>query len=319
MQDLNSLYLVGFSILSLWLTGRLLSRASNRISNVQSLRRRAQILKKTSIEISPGFHVGGLDDSLVKELVGLINKKDELKVTIFLAIHRPIFYEIEDFIDKLREQFTFLLGVNVEEASEFDKISAANSLQIPNHPEAYRAKQLNRTELRLLYEFDPDTPHVIDKELIEKFGGLLFLENFIMYDHLCLEDPAIFHIPKDNELRRLFEVFVRTGLALQGKDIPLEARLCIMNLEQLQDLAREVKLPTEYKTKADAVKALSDVPSSSVLLATIYPAAELFLLQDIERDVKKIEKEWAVLSLYAKMLCEQETIQLQQRLEDYKF
>jgi len=303
MRDLNPLLLVALSLVILWLVGKGLARASKRLTNVRSLKRRAQILKKTSVEIMPGLHVGGLDERLTKELSSIIDKKDELKVAIFLAIHRPIFYEIEDFIDKLREQFTYLVGANVEEASEFDKISAANSLQIPQHPQSFRFNKINRSELRLLYECDPDIPPVIDKTFIETFGGLLFMENFIMYDHLCLQQPAIFHIPKDNELRRLFETFVKTGLALQGKDIPLEERLHVLNLDQLQDLAKEVKLEREFKNKNEAAAALAAVPSASVLLATLYPTAELFLLKDEERDVRRIEKEWGVLSLYARLLC----------------
>ena len=303
MRDLNPLLLVALSLVILWLVGKGLARASKRLTNVRSLKRRAQILKKTSVEIMPGLHVGGLDERLTKELSSIIDKKDELKVAIFLAIHRPIFYEIEDFIDKLREQFTYLVGANVEEASEFDKISAANSLQIPQHPQSFRFNKINRSELRLLYECDPDIPPMIDKTFIETFGGLLFMENFIMYDHLCLQQPAIFHIPKDNELRRLFETFVKTGLALQGKDIPLEERLHVLNLDQLQDLAKEVKLEREFKNKNEAAAALAAVPSASVLLATLYPTAELFLLKDEERDVRRIEKEWGVLSLYARLLC----------------
>jgi hypothetical protein len=303
MRDFNPLLLVALSLLILWLVGKALARASKRISNVQSLKRRAQILKKTSVEIRPGLHVGGLDEKLTKELSTIIDKKDELKAAIFLAIHRPIFYEIEDFIDKLREQFTFLVGANVETASEFDKITAANNLQIPQHPQAFRFDKLNRSELRLLYETNPDTPPLIDKAFIEKFGGLLFMENFIMYDHLCMQQPAIFHIPKDNELRRLYETFVKTGLALQGKEIPLAERLHVLNLEQLKDMAKEVKLDREFKTKKEAVAALAAVPSASVLLATIYPTTELFLLVNEERDVRRIEREWGALSLCARLLC----------------
>lgn len=303
MHELTPLYLVGLSILILWLIGQWLASAAKRISNVQSLRRRAQILKKTSVELLPGLNVGGLDETLAKELSRLIEKKNELKITIFLAIHRPIFYEIEDFIDKLREQFIFLVGENLEEASEFDKISAANGLQIPQHPQAFRFNKINRSELRMLYEYDPDTPPLIDKALIEKFGGLLFLENFIMYDHLCLQVPAIFHIPQDNELRRLFETFVKTGLALQGKDIPLKERLHVLTLEQLQELAKEEKLDSKFSTKTEATAALAEVPASSVLLATIYPVNDLFFLKDEPRDTRAIEREWAVLSLYAKSLC----------------
>jgi len=303
MYDLNPLLLVVLSLVILWLIGKGLAGAAKRISNVQSLKRRAQILKKSSVEIMPGLHVGGLDEKTTKELLILTSKKDELKIAIFLAIHRPIFYEIEDLIDRLREQFTFLVGVNIEEASEFDKISATNSLQIPQHPQAFRFSKVNRSEMRLLYEFNPDTVPLIDKAFIEKFGGLLFMENFIMYDHLCLQQPAIFHIPKGNELRRLFDTFVKTGLAQQGKDIPLEDRLHILNLDQLQDFAREVKLDKELKSKKEAAAALSAVPSTSVLLATLYPTTELFLLKNEERDVRRIEKEWGVLNIYARLLC----------------
>lgn len=309
MLELNPLFLVALSLVILWLVGKGLARAAKRISNVQSLKRRAQILKKSSVEILPGLHVGGLDDKLTKELSLLIEKRNELKVAIFLALHRPIFYEIEDLIDKLREQFIFLVGANVDEASEFDKISAANSLQIPQHPQVFRVKNVNRSELRMLYEFDPDTLPLIDKTFIEKFGGLLFMENFIMYDHLCLQQPAIFHIPEDNELRRLFTTFVKTGLAIHGKDIPLEDRLHILNLEQLQELAAEAKLKREFKSKKEAIDALSATPSSSVLLATVYPTTELFLLKDEEREVRRIEREWGVLNLYARLLCTTETEQ----------
>lgn len=303
MYDLKPLFLVGLSIVSLWLMGKGFARAAKRITNKQSLRRRAQILKKTSIEILPGLHVGGLDEKFSEELLALINKKNELKTAIFLAIHRPIFYELEDLIDKLRDQYAFLVGVNADEASEFDKISAANSLQIPHHPQAFRFHKLNRSELRMLYEYDCDMPPVIDKGLIEKFGGLLFLENFIMYDHLCLEVPAVFHIPKDNELRRLFETFTKTGLALQGNDISLQDRLHVLNLEQLQAMAKEVNLERECQSKADAAEALAELPDTAALLTSKYPLEELYLLVDEPRDVQKVEREWAVLSLYAKLLC----------------
>ena len=168
MLDLNPLLLVMLSLVVLWLVGKGLARASKRITNVRSLKRRAQILRKTSVEIMPGVHVGGLDEKLIKELIAYIGKKDELKTAIFLAIHRPIFYEIEDFIERLREQFTFLVGANIEEASEFDKIAAANSLQIPQHPQAFRFSKVNRSELRMMYEVDPDVPPLIDKAFIEK-------------------------------------------------------------------------------------------------------------------------------------------------------
>jgi hypothetical protein len=77
----------------------------------------------------------------------------------------------------------------------------------------------------------------------------------------------------------------------------------VLNLEQLQDLAKELKIERDFKTKVEATTALAEIPSSSVLLSTIYPAQELYLLIDEPRQVKKVEKEWGILSLYAKLLC----------------
>lgn len=303
MHDTNPLILIGITMFALWFSGKLLARSAQRITNVQSLKRRAQILKKTSLEFMPGLNVGGLDVHLLAELQQLVAKKDEIMVALFLAVHRPLFFEIEDLIEKLKEQFVFLLGGSIDDTSEFDKISAANSLQIPNHPQAYRFKQLNKTELRMLYEADHNKAYVIDKELIDTFGGVLFMENFIMYDHLCREQPAIFHIPEDNELRRLFNTFVRNGIAVQGKEIPLQDRLHVLDLAQLQQMAKEVKLDKEFNSKSEAVNALSHVPSASVVLATIHPTNELFLLTKKLDDVKTIEKEWLVLNAYAKLIC----------------
>ena len=303
MSNYDPLFLVAITLFTLWFLGKVFARSAKRITNSRTLKQRAQILKRFSVEITPGLHVSGLDEQKVEELKKSIQRKDDLRIAIFLATHRPFIYELEDLLEKLKEQFLFLVGANLESASEFDKISAANSLQIPNHPESFRFSSLSKNELRVLCEFDHDQPPAITGDLIEKFGDLLFMENFIMYDHLCRETPAIFHIPESSEVSRLFTTFLKTGLAVQGKEIPLHDRLYILSLEQLQDMANEVKLKKEFETKEEAIEALAEVPSASVLLATIYPTNELHLLLSEPRDVKAVEREWLVYNSHAKLLC----------------
>jgi hypothetical protein len=302
MLSVKPLVLVVSALVVLWVIGKFVARAAKRRTNVQTLKRRAQILKRTSLELQLGLNVGGLNEETLEELKKDIGKRDELTVSLFLATHRPIFFEIEDLIEKLREQYVFLIGSAPDEASEFDKISAANSVQIPSHPQAFRFHRLSKNELRLLYDYDPDKPYIITEELIEKFGGFLFMENLIMYDHLCREQPAIFHIPEGSEIQRLFQTFEKSGIAVHGKKIELKDRLHVLNLQQLQDMAKEVKLERAFNDKNEAVQALSAVPSASVLLATIYPTSELYLLHSENLDVKAVEKEWMILNIYAKLL-----------------
>ena len=93
------------------------------------------------------------------------------------------------------------------------------------------------------------------------------------------------------------------GISFAGKEIPLKDRLHVLDLVQLQQMAKEVKLDKEFNSKSEAVNALSHVPSASVVLATIHPTNELFLLTKKLDDVKTIEKEWLVLNAYAKLIC----------------
>lgn len=298
----SPLVLVLITMIILWFMGLVLARASSRLSKVQTIHNRIRALKNSSQELFPGLHVGGLDKHQLEDLKKFLRKRDELEMSLYLALYRPVFFEFEDLIGNLRDQFAFLLGTTSEQASEFDKISAASSLQLPDHPEAHRFKILSSQELRLIVEREMSLHGTIDEAFVDRFGGLLFMENFIMYDHLCREQPAIFHIPEGSELKRLFDSFVTSGVASRGRDIGLEQRLHILSLEQLRTIAKEAKLSKVAVTKEDAVNALKDVPSAAVLLATVYPTNELYLLHNIERDVKSVEQEWAVLNIYAKLL-----------------
>lgn len=302
MMGSSPLVLVIVTMIMLWLLGKMLTRAETRLSKVQTIHNRMQALKKTSLELFPGLHVGGLSKHQVDDLKKFLRKNDELELSLFLALYRPVFFEFEDLITNLRQQFSFLLGAPADEASEFDKISAANSLQLPDHPEAHRFKVLSSQELRLIVEKEMSVNGVIDEAFVDKFGGLLFMENFIMYDHLCREEPAIFHIPESSELKHLYDTFVTNGVASRGRDIGLELRLHILSLEQLKTIAKEAKINKPIQTKLEGIQALKDVPSAAVLLATIYPTNELYLLHSEERDVKAVEQEWAVLNIYAKLL-----------------
>lgn len=302
MMGFSPLILVLVTIIFLWVLGKALKQAESRLSRVQTIQSRMRALKKTSLELTQGLHVGGLNKFQLEDLKKFLRKNDELELSLFLALFRPVFFEFEDLIANLRQQFAFLLGTSPDEASEFDKISAAKSLQLPDHPEAKRFRSLSAQELRLLVEREATVDGVINEAFIDKFGGLLFMENFIMYDHLCREEPAIFHIPESSELRHLYETFVSKGVGLKGRDIPLEHRLHILKLGQLQDIAREAKLDQQFETKEEAVEALKNIPSAAVLLATIYPTTELYLLLPEPRDVKAVEQEWSVLNIYAKLL-----------------
>ena len=113
----SPLVLVFITLVLLWVYGRILSRAASRLSKVQTIQNRMRALKKSSLELFPGLHVGGLDKYQLEDLKKFLRKNDALEMSLFLALYRPVFFEFEDLIANLRDQFAFLLGTTNEEAS----------------------------------------------------------------------------------------------------------------------------------------------------------------------------------------------------------
>jgi len=95
---------------------------------------------------------------------------------------------------------------------------------------------------------------------------------------------------------------VKSGLVLQGRKIELHDRLLVLTINQLKDIAVELKISTDFKGKDDALEAIVKLLGSSVRLAMIYNMDDIFLVLSENFNVKEIEDEWSVYSTYAKLV-----------------
>jgi hypothetical protein len=98
------------------------------------------------------------------------------------------------------------------------------------------------------------------------------------------------------------EALAKSGIARKGRHIPLEARLTVLKMSQLRQMAKDLNLDKKFSRKQDAAKILADVPGAAVLLSMQYVVDDLFILNPINEDIEQIKSEWAFLRAYAKLL-----------------
>lgn len=290
------LIIVCVSLALLWVLGLLLSRASVNANHVRTSKIRGT-------EVSPGLHAVGLSDESIKEFNDLVSAKDVDKLSAFLALKKPSLIELDDYIDTLRRRFQQILEKPVKLATEIEKIAATSQLELGNPPSHYDFTQLNKTELRELMEYDPKKRRLINHEFISKFGDEDFMENFRVYCELVKDMPVTVLVGKDDNYRKQMEVFVTTGVALQGRKIPLQDRLSVLKFSQLREMAKELKLEQDFKRRADATQTLAEIPGSAILLAMLVNIDDIFMLKPEVIDVDAVKSEWSVISTYARLLC----------------
>ncbi|NOX43470.1 MAG: hypothetical protein GXP19_07030 [Gammaproteobacteria bacterium] len=285
-------------LIFLWLLGKLLPNTPEHMSS-ESV---SPIATDFSPELLPelpecpqGLNIDRLAASQQQELKKFIEKKDKLRLAIFFAVHQPTILEIKSLFESVRGQ----------QPLEHDNIInfIADSKHILNDLQSEKLRLLTKNDIYSIQVHNKKNRKLIDKDFIVKFGNLLFMENFIMYNHLCRTNPAIFHIPRDSELRRMFETFVKTGLAIQGLSIPMEIRLHILDLKQLQTIANELKIIKTLNTVHEAALTLANDPLTVVRLASKYASNDLFLLKQENWDTHAVEQEWSAYNAYAKLLC----------------
>jgi len=297
MEESNAFLYVVVSLFLLWGTGKFVV-FGQKYQLPTDLHKRKQYL------LCKGLHVVDLNQSDINRLRELIDKKDLNSLAQFIASKRITIVEISEYLSILNTQFTNLLDVPYAQTTEAQKITAINKMQLPKHRLRDALLELEETELRALIEFDKTERKIIDANLISQFGGSLFMEYFIIYSHLSLEESAIFHIPPDNKLRLLFKTLVTTDIAQQGADIKLKDRLKLFHLAQLNQIAVNIKLNKLFQTKEEAISALSHKSKAENYFSKHYELADVFKLTPTTFDQKTVEREWLVYNTYAKILCQ---------------
>ncbi len=296
MEESSAFSHVVFTFFALWAIGKFVVYAKKYQLPIN-------LNKRKKYKLYNDLHIINLDPTNIKTLRSLVEKKDTISLAQFLAVKQTTIVEICEYLSILRKQLTNILGVSASQASETQKLAAIKKVHLPDNPLRESFLELDQSELCILVEHDENTPPIIDEKLISQFGGSLFMEYFIIYSHLSLEEPAIFHIPPDNKLRVLFETLVNTNIALQGKQIKLKDRLKLFHLAQLNQIAVNVKINGFFQTKDEAIIALSNKSKAENYFAKHYELEDVFKLTPATIDKQAVEREWAVYNTYAKILC----------------
>lgn len=299
MQDQIPLIIVIATIAALWALGRYLSRLSQGLSVITPPSSAPQ-----GKIFADGLHIADMSNVLIKEFQDTINQQDENELVYFLARYRPNLIELEDYLADLRSQYFTLLGKPTNLATEAEKITAINEVQLDAAPTSIDIDALNKAEWRSLIEKNLKTNHVIDEGFMKRFGGKDFMDNFQVYTQLINDKAMTMHARSDHQFRRQLEKFVETGIAQQGRKIPLKERLEVLSFDQLKQMAQELKVTTEFNTKSEAAEALAQMPGSAVHLSMIYESDDIFYIKAESVDAKSIEDEWYMLHAYARLLIE---------------
>ena len=297
MEQYTPIIIVLVTFAILWLIGKMISKAASRLETPK-----IEVKRPHGKEIVDGVHVGEISNTLLKELQEIISQQNEDELTYFFARYRPQFIELEEYLAELRSQFFSILGKPSNLVSESEKINAIADINFHTPPQHIDIQSLSKSELRLLIEKNPKTENLINIDFIERFGGRQYMENFRVYTELANENTVTLHIPPDHQYRKHMDAFVEKGVASQGRKIPLNNRLGVLSFTQLKEIARELKIDNQFKTKSEATEALANMPGSAVHLAMIHDVDDIFYIKSESTDVKAIEQEWASLNAYAKLI-----------------
>ncbi len=227
--------------------------------------------------------VTGLDERGINSLKALIDKKETDAISTFLAFNRPVFMEIDTYLAQQRRQ-------RENEASPSPTQAPFTTLLEP----------LTKTERKLLIEFNPKSTRLISRDLMSRFGGHEF---GIYFGHYAARPQSVtLHISPLDPDRKIMEDLAKSRIARKGRHIPLSARLTVLKMSQLRQMAKDLKLDKKFTRKQAAAEALAAVPGAAVLLSMQYVIDDLFMLMPIKEDVILVKHEWSYLQAYAKML-----------------
>ena len=297
MEDQLPLILVIVATIALWGVGKLVSKLSLKLPKTEPSK--ASSHGKTFAE---GLHVNDMSNVLIKEAQEIITQQDEKKLTYFLARYRPIFIELDEFIAGLRSKYFTRLGKPTNLASEHEKTTAINQLSLDNAPSQIDFHNINSTELRALVEKNLKTNHLITTEFMDRFGGVDFFDNYQIYTQLASQQNTTLHVTPVHQYRKQLEAFVESGIAQQGRKIPLKERLEVLGFDQLKEMAVELKVNRQFHNKSEIATELSQMPGAAVHLSMIHETDDIFYIEADHSDPKSIQDEWQMLNAYSKLL-----------------
>ncbi len=256
--------------------------------------------KSRGIALFPGLSVIGLDERGAEHLKGLINKSDSAALIPYLASHRPVILELDQYLEQLRTTFNVAMP---DVANKTSTQNIRNTLKIftpPKAPAGIHFEFLSNSEYEEIVTFDPKPQRLVTRDLMAQFGG----QNFGKYfEYYCTHNiSATVSIPPLDPDRPIMEALSESGIANKGRHIPLATRLNVLKMNQLRQMSKDLNQTAKFTRKQDATEALSQIPGSAVLLSMSYVVDDLFALNPIKNETYDVKREWNYLSAYAKLL-----------------
>ena len=227
----------------------------------------------------------------LKKLKRLLDREDTLQIAIFCASYHCSMDDISKINESLKTPLNPFINYVDLIPDNIDSLYLSEEFRV-----------LSDSQKSAIEKLQTATSREIDKDFIQQFGGIVFMENFIMYQHLCHADSAYFHIPEGSELRRLFDTFTQHGLARTGKEIPVSDRIRGIDWSRLQMLAGKLGMNRFLHDREDAISQLSQKPLIEEILDRDFPANDDFLLLKKDWDSEKIEVEWQAYNAFAEIL-----------------
>lgn len=240
----------------------------------------APVPRPRGVTLVEGLSVTGVDDRAMNQLKQLIAQSDVAALTTFLAFHRPVFIELNEFIKRAQSSETG----NVDTTA----------------PAGLQLTALSESERQKLFSLETSTPRLINRELMSRFGGQDFSSYFAHY--VAREPSVTLHVPPFDPDRKIMEALAKSGIARKGRHIPLAERLTVLKMSQLRQMAKDLNVDKKFTRKQEATEMLAEVPGAAVLLSMQYVVDDLFALNPIKEDRDQIKREWAHLTAYAKLL-----------------
>lgn len=281
----GDLLVVIVGLLSIWLMG-----AFTRL--LQSLQPQDIFYDEFDRKPTQSVEITAVPFEELKNLKRLVEREDKLQIAIFFATYQCT---LED-VAKINESLKTTLNPYL------DNILPLSEEMIQNLYQSDGFRELSSEQKSSIETYQLADNKVIDKTFIKQFGGIVFMENFIMYQHLCHADSAYFHIPKGNELRRMFETFAAHDLAKTGKEIPIGDRIRGIDWSRLQMLAGKLGMNRFLHDREDAIQQLSEKPLIEEILDRDFPAEDDYLLVKKDWDFEKVEVEWRVYNAFAEIV-----------------
>lgn len=80
----------------------------------------------------------------------------------------------------------------------------------------------------------------LTRELMSRFGGKGFLFNLRMWEARIRDGASCWNVPPEDHYRKRFEMLAGTGVALRGKDVPVEMRFEALPMAAVREAAKEL-------------------------------------------------------------------------------